>query len=554
MNQLINKLKENEQDFNFYPSTSKMIKVIFDDYIKDKKDYHGLIDNFSMLDIGAGNGNVFDLFESFLPIPKDEYTSKTEIKKYAIEKSEILINNMNSDIIVVGTDFEKQTLIDKKVDLVFCNPPYSNFKEWTLKILKESNCSVVYLIIPERWKDDKEIKSIIKKREIKYKVIYSDDFLDSEYRQARAKIDIIRFDLGVTKYGKAECDPFDIWFEENFKINADKQEEYTAKYKEKDNKKDDIKELIKGKNIIECLESLYNKDMEKLLNNYKFLENLDYDIFKELNINLDNLKQGLKQKIEGLKNFYWQELFDNLNKITDKLTSKSRHQLLKKLNENTNIDFTIQNAYSIIIWVLKNANIYIDEQLKEVYFEMTEKENMIKYKSNKRFLNDDWKYISRWDLRKETHFKLDYRLVFIRHNCFSTNSWETYNYKNGLYRDIHTFINDIITIANNLGFNNIDNSYSFQWKAGQENVFYYDDKKKEFMRIRAYKNGNIHCKVNQEFMMKFNIEMARLNKWVKDETECAEELEININEVKKYFNSNQKLIKSDIKLLESNSE
>lgn len=563
-NDLFNILKENNEDFEFYPSTYDMIKIIFDDFVKDKKDYHGMVENFSMLDIGAGNGNVFKIFEELLPKSKNEDTHNTNIEKFAIEKSKILIDNMSNDIIVVGTEFEKQTLIDKKVDMIFCNPPYKQYKQWMLKILKEANCNVIYLIVPERWKNDEEINKILKRRlntkdydkldidnelkkeyknkQSKYEILDSMDFLDSEYRESRAKIDILKI-----KFNKHEkIDPFDIWFEENFKISAEKEKE--CNYEQKNSKEDNIKQLIKGRNIIEVLEELYQKDLEKLLNTYKQLENIDGELFKEMGVNFNNLKKGLKEKITGLKNLYWKELFDNLNKITEKLTSKSRDKILNKLKEQTNIDFTKQNAYALIIWVLKNANIYIDKQLKDIYFEMADKENIRLYKSNKKLVEDGW----RFQKKEQHHFKLDYRLVFRRYSCFDNSGYRTYDYPNNLYKDIHIFLNDISTIANNLGFENIDSSYNFGWKAGKENIFLYGNLNnyKEFMRVRAYKNGNIHCKINQEFMKKLNIEMARLNKWVKDIKECANELEIDITEVENYFNCNRKLLKNDLKLLE----
>lgn len=548
MKKIVEQLKQNNQDFEWYPTTKKMIEKIFNDYTKDKKDYNGLVKNFSFLDVGAGNGNVFDVFEELFPLPKDQYEHPTKITKFAIEKSQILINNMKSDVIIVGTDFEKQTLIDKKVDLIFSNPPYKRFLEWTLKVLKEANCNIIYLIIPERWKENKEIQKYIEKRKIEYKIIHEDDFYDSEYRQSRAKVNIIRFDIGLTKFGYSESDPFDIWFEENFKINGDKERDFNLELEEKEKKIKNIKELVKGRNLIEVLEELYEKDLEKLLNNYKLLEKIDNEIFVEIGVKKLNLKIALKEKIKGLKNFYWQELFDNLNKITNKLTSKSREMILSKLRDQTNIDFTAQNAYALVIWTLKNANIYIDEQLKDIYFEMADRDNIRLYKSNKKMVEDGWRY----ERKEQSYFKLDYRLVFKRYSNFDEVGYSSFQYPKGLYKDTHDFINDICTIAYNLGFEQIDSSYNFNWIPGKENVFCYGtDCTKEFMRVRAYKNGNIHVKFNQEFMKKLNIEMARINKWVKDIQECSNELEIDIKEVEKYFNCNRKLLKNDVKLLES---
>jgi len=535
MQQLITKLKESNQDFEFYPTTKEMVDIVFRDIREKKKDYRGSFDNFSLLDIGAGNGNVFNLIEELMPPPPDQYY-KPHIDKYAIEKSEILINQMASDIIVIGTDFYQQTFVDKKMDFIFCNPPYSDYDGWMSKILQEANCKTAYFVIPQRWKDNKELMKSIEKRSKNYNVLHSSDFLNAE-RQARAKIDIVRIDFN------REYNAFEEWFDTHFKINAEKHNGY--EYRSEQKKREAVREqaLVKGKNIIESLVELYQEELTKLLNNYKSLENLDSDILKELNINLSNLKEGLRTKIEGLKNLYWKELFDNLDKITKRLTSGSRDKLLSVLNRNTNIDFSASNIYSVVIWALKNANNYIDEQLKELYFEMSEKDNIKNYKSNKKLVEDGWRYSK----KEQTHYTLDYRLVFQRGTCFSSDSWR-YDYPKGLHKTTHAFLNDIITVADNLGFIGVDSSYKFQWVAGVENIFKYADGK-EFMRVRAFKNGNIHCKINQEFMKKFNIEAARLNKWVKDVSECAEELEIPENEVRELYASNKKIETKNIKLL-----
>lgn len=556
---LIKELKENDQDFEYYPTTKKMLKIIIDDIkAEDLDEYLKIVPRFSLMDVGAGEGNVFRIIEDLLP--KDERGYNTQIEKFAIEKSKILIEKMPNDVIIVGTNFLQQTLIDKKVDIIFCNPPYKEFEQWMLKIIKEANCKTIYLIIPERWKNNPKITKLINKRlnineydnpEYKayrenrsyYKILNSQDFIDSEYRKSRAKIDIlkIQFDEHQKK------DPFDIWFEENFKINAETESVYCFEQ----NKKETIKqEIIKGRNLIETLAELHQKDLEKLRNNYKKLEDIDAELFKEMNVDFGQLKEALKKKISGLKNLYWHELFDNLKKITDKLTSKSRKQILDKLSSQTNIDFSVNNAYALIIWVLKNANIYIDEQLKEIYFEMADKQNIINYKSNKKFIEDGWRYSTAIRERSYTRFKLDYRLVFKRHYCFDRSGYNDYDYPNGLYRSVHDFLNDICTIGNNLGFEFIDSSMNFQWQPGQEKIFYYGDRneEKEFMRIRAYKNGNIHCKPNQEFIKRLNIEMARINKWIKNQKECAEELDLPIEEINQYFYCNKKFIKSNILL------
>lgn len=542
---LINKVRGTDNDREFYPTTSEIISIINRD-IHAKKSYQ--TSDLSILDIGAGNGNFFKVLESLQPPPKDQYDrSGLTFTKYAIEKSPVLIENMEPDIFIIGTDFHEQTLIDKKVDIIFCNPPYSEFEDWAEKIIAESNCKYVYMVIPERWKSNKKISEMLERRNMDFKIIGNTDFLDSEYRQARAKVDIIRFESKSMRHNgrNYECekaDPFNIWFETFFNIKAIPEDD-DSKYKKEEQKKAEIKNsIIKGQNLIERLEELYGQDMENLFNNYRALEKLDSEIFRELGIDLKNLKGGLKLKIEGLKNLYWQELFDNLESITARLTKASREKLLKKLTEHTSVDFTASNAYAVVIWAVKNANVYFDKQLLDVYKWMTRPENVINYKSNQRMIKDDWRYI-----QDHTHYTLDYRLIFRCWQNFNSSTYSDYDYPKGLHKNTHGYINDILTIAKNLGFDVNENTYSFEWSSGKSIDFTYQ--KGQFMNIRAYKNGNIHCKIDQEFMKKLNIEAGRLNGWVKSPKEAAEEMNIPLAEVVRFYNSNLQISAKNMPLL-----
>lgn len=544
MKELIQQVKNSEFDYEFYPTTSEIIKIID----KDIKN-HFSCSKISIMDIGAGNGNFFKILESL-------HNEKSDLSftKYAIEKSPILIENMNPDIFIIGTEFHEQTLIDKKVDVIFCNPPYSEFESWTEKIVTEGNCKYIYMVIPERWKENKKIKERLKQRNIDYKIIGSSDFIDSEYRQARAKVDIIRFGHKVERVGKWDynCeieDPFDTWFDNFFNIKTETEEKHSSKYFKDEQKKEEIKsKLIKGQNLIERLEELYQKDFENLLNNYRKIEELDPEIFKELGINLKSLKEGLRIKIEGLKNLYWQELFDNMETITARLTKSSREKLLKKLTEHTSVDFTASNAYAIVLWAIKNANLYLNQQLLDVYLWMSHTDNVRDYKSNQRMVNDRWRYNQFGRMPKEcTHYILDYRLVFRCYNNFVIDSWSTYNYPKGLNSQTHDCLNDIITIGKNLGFDVNENSFNFEWKSGKSIDF--TCQKGLFMNVRAYKNGNIHIKANQDFIKRLNIEAGRLNGWIKSPEEASTEMDIPLSEIINFYGSNLQLTISQYKML-----
>lgn len=126
---------------------------------------------------------------------------------------------MDRDIFVVGSDFKEQTLIDKKVDIVFSNPPYSEYLDWAVKIITEANASIVYLVIPERWSSQDQIIEAVAARKGECGVIGKYDFLSAD-RRARAVVNVVRVKLGHISGHSSSCniDPFDLWFATNFDI------------------------------------------------------------------------------------------------------------------------------------------------------------------------------------------------------------------------------------------------------------------------------------------------------------------------------------------------
>lgn len=538
---LVKELKKAGEDHEFYPTTQEIIEWVHFDLRTVQK-------TISIMDIGAGDGNFFKVL-SELESSKEK-SKQNQFKKYAIEKSMILIDKMPADIFIVGTDFHEQSFIDKKMDVIFCNPPYSEYAEWMDKIIQESNAHTVYMVVPDRWKKNEKIAESLKTREANANTIKEFTFKDSEYRKANTSVDLVRITFHDISYGndfRLKVDPFDVWFDKHFNVTAEKTDDT---WHAERTKSENLHQLVKGQNIIERLAELYQEYFQHLLGNYKAVELLDSEILEELGVSVSGLKGSLKSKIEGLKNLYWQELFNNLDKITDRLTAHSRKALVKTLTAHTSVDFTASNAYSVVIWAIKNSNKYFNSQLLAVYLNITKKENVVNYKSNHRIIKDDWRYSrNEW-----SHYVLDYRIVHNHYNAIMIEgTFGTYDYHQGLSKSAHETISDIITVAKNLGFNIVDSSWNMIWKAGQAQYFYYRTESgdlKDFASIKAHKNGNLHFKFNQRFMKKWNIEAARLNGWIKSPAEAAEEMkDMSLQEAAMYFKSNRQLLSSDIKLL-----
>ncbi len=571
---ILEEIKQNNQDFEFYPTSKEVIKELYKNMKRDTK----LVGNryysdksVSFMDVGAGNGKIFKELEMLAK--KDD--KKLFSSKYAIEKSDILSEQIPEDVFVIGSDFEHQTFLDKNIDMVYSNPPYSNFANWSVKLIKELSSYFIYLLVPKRWKENKDIADALEFRGASAKTVYSYDFRNSEDRKARTEVELIRVNFNKGEYVKATQDPFNLWFNETFKIKIDSKDDTLLNQfkKEQKNKTDDNNsELVKGGDLTETLVKLYDKELNKIMTNYKALSSLDASLFEEMKIKLPDLIEGMKLKIKGLKKVYWMEIFNNLKGISKRLTSKSRTELFNKLTQNNNIDFTTSNIKNVLIYVLKNASKYFDTQLTNVYRDLTNKDNINLYKSNKQFIKDDYRYLKD-ELNK---YSLDYRTV--QHNKGGIYSDYGDNYRNYLDDRASNFLKDLIVISENLGFKidaNLDNiNFKLQTKhniyfkpvhplnvgditnLGKikevfllndglyqydiDNSFYHQNliKKDIFMELKFFMNGNIHIKFNKKFMRTFNIEMARINKWVKSPKEASEEFNISEEEAKKIFNTN----------------
>ena len=528
-------LKEEDQDFEWYPTTDEILATI--KVRLDEDFYHN---NPSILDIGAGDGRSLKAL--------------TDGSRYAVEKAKPLLELLPKDIFVVGTEFHELTLIDKKVDVIFCNPPYSEFEHWAAKIIKEANCKTIYLVIPTRWSKSLAIEQALKTREAEAKILSTFDFLSGD-RAARAVVDVI--EVSMTYVGHSNSNPkvdaFKVWFDDYFKVAIEKdsddpkaeKETLTAKVKS---------EMVDSKSgVIDVLHQFYTRDMDMLMNNYRSFETIDGDLLKELGVGRDGIMKSLQFKITGLKDLYWKELFNSLDKITARLTVRNRKTMLELLTSHTHVDFTPSNAYAVAVWVIKNANDYFDEQTTTIVERMVAAANIHNYKSNKRtFGENDWRYNGS-PTAEQSHYSLDLRCVLSRVGGINGSEYR-FNQRNGLANSAFDFLSDLRTVANNLGFRT-DNAPTIdsmgEWHSGKSQTIKYmaDGKEGSLCEVKAFKNGNMHIKFNQKFIMRLNVEHGRLKGWIKSPQEAADEMSIPLTEAQASFKANLRLGSALLKAL-----
>ena len=532
-------LKATDQDFEWYPTTNEIIDA-----------FHAHVNRYeieSLLDIGAGNGKVLSAFKEKNSKVESGYGYHTDL--LAIEISQPLLDLLPVDIGILGTDFWQQSLLDKKVDCIFSNPPYSEFVEWSVKIIREANANFIYLVIPQRWKDQKVITAAIEARKGGYKIIGSFDFLNSEDRQARAKVDLIFIWLCDEGYIEArhetrnrigsKTDPFEQWVCDFFSLEDKKKSpdsEYAKDLSSAKTRNEMLKNsLVCGNGMIEVLDNCYRDELAFLISNYQKVAQLDAELFRELEISIRSITSTLKARISGLKSFYWNEMFENYGPLTNRLTSSSRKKFIESIRRKTHIDFNASNAYAITIWAIKNADQYLEKQTLETFQKMVNAANVINYKSNERvFKKNRLRY--QWD--QHSHYKLDYRIVIER-----LGGLDARNYcgaRGGLSEGAANFLDDLIVVANNLCFACDDSVANHNFEAGKKEEFICKEKSGKdavLMTVRAYMNGNFHIKFNQKFMLALNVEIGRLQGWIHNAQHAAEEMEEKVDDVAAVYNT-----------------
>lgn len=551
MNALIETLKEAGQDYEFYPTTPEMLDVIVKRIFEKSENYEEW-DHWSqkmwtgkrtlfeqiqryfnnaidILDIGAGAGAFKKAFDKYVEGIESESRRWNFYNFYAIEKSRILLERlMDAGYSIVGTDFDESTLVSKSADIVFCNPPYSVYENWTCRIISEIQADYIFLIIPERWKENKRIAKLLKETRAKVEILWKGDFLDGE-RAARAKVEIL-----LIKRRLHTDELFDRWFDETFQPAQEVKEESSEEKSERLGN-----EMIQAENQIDYLVNSYNGELERLIQNYRAICSLDSALLKEIGLKKESIQKSFLEKINGLKKTYWNTVFTKLAPVTDRLTYKTRDKMRERFTAKQSVDFTAGNIYALLIYVCRKASDYYDEQITDFYLGISDEENVKPYKSNQRVFDKEqhrWHY--RWNEPENFDpYMLDYRIVT---QSSVVSKMEQIKEK----RQIH----NLKAVANTMGFTIGDFTPTYRY--GQKGLI-YDGNGKVFCEFRIYKNGNTHLKLCREFVTALNVYIGRKFGWLKDKSDIVREFEPDqVPVAEQYFNFTPAITVSDTKLLQ----
>lgn len=513
------------EDFEWYPTTNEILAAMTRDLAFEIDDRHWRSRTLtSFLDIGAGNGKVLRAVARLERIGA----------LHAIEKSSTLLQALPENVFILGVDFWNTSLHDKEVGFIFSNPPYSRFEEWSAKILREApGGSTIYLVIPERWQNSEVIGREVKARKLDPQILGRFDFESAEDRTARAKVHLLKIRLKeAERWVKDDpADPFVRFFEEAFSFP---EEEQSAKPFEE---RIEEAKIVHRVNFIEALCLLYDARLAELQRNYQAVCALAPDILKEFEISRAGLIESLRQKLATAKKEYWKRLFDGMAEINRRLTASSRTRIVELMQSRTGIEFNRDNAYAIVLWVIRHANNYFDQQLVETFEAMVAAANVENYVSNQRvFRWNRFRYDEAQDERS-THFRLKVGHRIVLQHCGGLEMGYS-EHSRGLTRNAADFLCDLIVVARNLGFEVIDDGpREHEWKDSEARVIRFrdGDKVESLYRVRAFFNRNLHLQFHPDFIHALNVQHGKLKGWLRDDGQAAAELSIPREVAAKHF-------------------
>lgn len=526
---LLQDVRASDQDFEWYPTTDRMIEVVSRKLDKTAD---------SIMDIGAGDGRVLTKLAAGFESPP---------RLYAIEKSVLLVQAQPETIIPVGTDLFEQNLACLPTDYIFCNPPYSQYETWACMIIESGHARKGFLVIPQRWKENEGIRLSLKKRGATARVIHSDDFLDAP-RQARAVIDIVEvsFPLKRDDHWRQEVtDPFDTWFDEH--ISTFDQEEDRGRKTDYELREEAIARVRRLDSIQDMVEA-YREEYERMEANYKAIFQLDYALLKELGINKETVREGIKVKMAGLKSKYWMVFFERMKAITNRLGTATKAKFTLRLTGRATVAFTSSNAYAVMLWAIKNANKYFDEQTVTLYRELSTFENVMLYKSNVRtWGKNSWRYsLHDSEDQKPSHYALDYRIVVARWNAIG----EGFEYRGNLSKTSHELIADVVAVLFNLGFPSCGQaSVDRTWYSGGWQNWCQTGSEKILFQVKAHMNGNLHFRFLPDAIKALNVEAGRLLGWLRNPGDVVKELGYSEEEAQRFFSCTQAIAPGNVRLM-----
>lgn len=384
----------------------------------------------NILEPSAGLGHIIDYINKDINRYKSYNISAIEIDNNC--RNQLLLKNIN----VIDSDFLLYNGLEQ-FDLIIGNLPFSDGDKHLHKAIDIMfSGQIVCLINAETIKNPysnsrQDLIQKLKKLDAKIEYIQN-AFIDAE-RKTGVEVALIY----IEKYQNVETEIFN-----NMTSSEDEFE--------------DLKEsnAIATKDNISNIVIRYNQDKECITNqimdfykNYKKvskyltlavvgedIQRHSSSVKEETKDLTEIMKSKLNYFATKLKRDYWLEAM-NLNEVKSRLTSKKRTELVSKLNQYANMDFTESNIKIFIENLIAEYPKMIDEAIEDMFDKFT----MYAFRDGRNANNEYSKNIHLFNgWKTNTAYKVNKKIIL----PFRAE------YGNRLYSEKQDFLNDIDMVFN----------------------------------------------------------------------------------------------------------
>lgn len=277
-------------------------------------------------------------------------------------------NCQDTNILSLSSSFETTTLVDKQVDVIFCNPSLEEYEICCKRIFEECLARYVFVVLPMEWKENAEIKAYAKANKFESDMVGAVGYVKDN---KRAKAEFILFyhsslsDRTILGHQLSKEYALGHLFQEldhyRFALITEEQEKKRA----------EIAKECEGKEseaILEYLLKQYEREHNEFFANFKHLSKISSLFLSTIKVESEYIIDNTKSFERKLKRFYWSEYFSRVLDFNLLLTPKQQSDLLDEFAER-GVDFSRENTASVLAFSLK----YCKERERENFIVFWEK-------------------------------------------------------------------------------------------------------------------------------------------------------------------------------------
>ena len=483
----------------------------------------------NILEPSAGLGHIIDYINKDINRYKNYNISAIEIDNNC--RNQLLLKNIN----VIDSDFLLYNGLEQ-FDLIVANFPFSDGDKHLHKAIDIMfSGQIVCLINAETIKNpySNSRKDLIQKLN---KLNASIEYIQNAFIDAERKTGVEVALIYIEKYQNVETEIFNdmTQSEDTFEDLQESKEVAT---------RDNIRNIVQRYN--QDKETVTNQIMDfyknyKKVSKYLTLAVVGEDIQRHsssVKEETKDLTEIMKSKLNyfatKLKRDYWLEAM-NLNEVKSKLTSKKRTELVSKLNQYANMDFTESNIKIFIENLIAEYPKMIDEAIEDMFDKFT----FYAFRDGRNTNNEYSKNIHLFNgWKTNTAYKVNKKIIL----PFRAE------YGNRLYSEKQDFLNDIDMVFNYFDDKGLKNKLleyveptgykqnisttntaeivqGYLLKVETKNI------PTRYFNITFYLKGTVHLVfVSQEILRRFNIYVAKKRNWLPSDYSYTEKRDTRVD-------------------------